>query len=224
MPVGSGFPIGDFLAALQLAAAIIDALCESSYACPSFHSLIFKNYAPEPALLCIKHLDPAVSRNVEKVALPPAAPQRWGTVDGIYKNIQRYQPHLQRGGTDFKVRDIWPNIKRFVCKKDDLDNFRAETRGHTSSTEILMLALQMKVVTGLHGLKTLITKASPTEYRIPRAKQSVCSELCQIALRRAFSKGNRYLSLSSRWFRSISASFTIGHNIYLFILRISGQT
>jgi hypothetical protein len=135
MPVGFGFSVGDFLAVLRLVGAVIDALRESSHSGSSFRSLINELYALETALLHVKRLDPDSGHIIEHVALREAASQCQRTINGFYAKIQKYQPHLQRGGTDSTIKDAWMKIKWAVCKKDDLETFRAEVRGHTSGGE-----------------------------------------------------------------------------------------
>ena len=48
---------------------------------------------------------------------------------------------MHDGGTESKVRDAWFKIKWAVCKKGDVEDFRAKVRGHTSSIEILLLTI-----------------------------------------------------------------------------------
>lgn len=39
------------------------------------------------------------------------------------------------------MKDGWAKIKWAVCKRGDVDNFRAEIRGHTTSIQVLMDAI-----------------------------------------------------------------------------------
>src|SRR5687768_14416780 len=122
MPVGFGFSIGDFLAVLRLVGAVIDALRESCYASSSFRSLINEInelYVLESALLRVKRLDLDDGHHAEMVALRQAALQCQWTIDSFYKKLQKYQPHLQQGGTESRIKDAWVKIKWAVCNKDD---------------------------------------------------------------------------------------------------------
>ncbi|RYO92937.1 hypothetical protein DL766_008435 [Monosporascus sp. MC13-8B] len=111
MSVGFGFSVGDFLAALKLVGTLIDALRESSHASSSFHSLISELYALESVLLRVKRLDFDDRHNVGKLALRQAASQCQRTTDAFWKEIQKYQPHLQQSGTDSRIRDGWAKVK-----------------------------------------------------------------------------------------------------------------
>jgi len=133
----------DFVAVLKLVHTVIDALRESSHATTSFHSLIQELCALEYALRCVKRLDPTTGDSADYAALREAACQCQQTMDGFYKKIRKYQPHLQRGGTNSTIRDGWMKIKWASCK-DDVENFRAEIRGHTSSIAVLLLMVQAK--------------------------------------------------------------------------------
>ena len=144
MPVGFGFSASDFVAVLKLVRTVIDALRESSHATTSFHSLIQELCALEYALRCVKRLDPTAGDSADYAALREAACQCQQAIDGFYKKIRKYQPHLQRGGTNSAIQDGWMKIKWAVCKKEDVENFRAEIRGHTSSIGVLLLMVQAK--------------------------------------------------------------------------------
>jgi Fungal N-terminal domain of STAND proteins len=177
MSVGFGFSVGDFLAALELVGTVIDALRESSHARDAFRSLIDELYTLQTALLYVKRLDPGNGNRVEKIALFNTATQCQLTIDSFYRRIQKYQPHLQQDGTGSRIKDGWAKIKWAVCKKDDLDTFRTEIRGHTTSLQVLMLSIQMASTTiqgreqksqndGLaHRIQNFSSQAGHSEYR-----------------------------------------------------------
>lgn len=144
MSVGFGFSVGDFLAGLELVGTIIDALRESGASSTAFRSLINELYALESAFLRVKRLDLDEQLQIQQLALRQAAAQCQRSIDGFWQKVQLYQPHLQTNGTGSKLKDGWAKIKWAVCKKEDLANFRAEVRGHTSSTEILLMTIQME--------------------------------------------------------------------------------
>lgn len=223
MPVGFGFSVGDFLAVLRLVGTVIDALRESSYASSSFRSLINELYALESALLHVKRLDPDVGHNFEKVALRQAASQCQRTIDAFYRKIQKDQPHLQRGGTDSKIKDAWVKIKWTVCKKDDLEKFRAEIRGHTSSITILLLTLQM-------GATTVQTRKQDSQQkslagRIQDFSSQAMGVLSTItdSVAQSVQQGKALLESSAQIVHTNLRVFQIVHDIQLFILRIPGQ-
>ncbi|KAL3455946.1 hypothetical protein BJX64DRAFT_53429 [Aspergillus heterothallicus] len=144
MAVAFGFSAGDFIAGLELVGTVIDALRESSHAGSSFRALIQELYALETALLNVKRLELDESQHADQVALRNAASQCQRTIDGFWTKIQKYQPHLRDRGTNSRLKDGWMKIKWAVCRQDDVDTFRAEIRGHTSSLEMLLKAVHMR--------------------------------------------------------------------------------
>lgn len=223
MPVGFGFSVGDFVAVLKLVGDVIDALRESSSAGAAFRSLINELYALESALLRVKRLDPDTNHNVETVALRQAASQCQQTIGTFYKKIQTYQPHLQRDGTDSKVKDAWMKIKWAICKQDDLETFRAEIRGHTSSLEILLLTVQMEATTtqtrkqDSHH-KSLAGSIQNFSFQAMGALSTISNSVAK-----SVQQGKELLEASAQIVQTNLRVFQIVHDIQLFILKIPGQ-
>ncbi|RYP28695.1 hypothetical protein DL767_007092 [Monosporascus sp. MG133] len=222
MSVGFGFSVGDFLAVLRLVGTVIDALRESSDVSSSFRSLINELYALESALLHVKRLDADVS-HVEKVALQQAASQCQRTIDAFYKKIQKYQPYLQQGGTDSRIKDAWAKIKWAVCKKDDLETFRAEISGHTRSIEILLLSMQMEAT-------TMHTREQDSQHKslASRIQDFSCQVMGRLgtiteSVAQSVQQGKALLESSAQVVQTNLRVFQIVHDIQLFILRIPGQ-
>jgi hypothetical protein len=173
MPVGFGFSVGDFLAALELVGTVIDALRESSHAGTNFQSLIQELYALETALLHIKRLDLDESQHADQVALQNAACQCQRMIDAFYAKVRKYQPHLRDGGTNSRLRDGWAKIKWAVCRQEDVDTFRAEIRGHTSSLEMLLATVHARAM-------VVGQSRSDIQHRtLVTTIQSMCSEVMQ---------------------------------------------
>ncbi|EAQ84488.1 hypothetical protein CHGG_08502 [Chaetomium globosum CBS 148.51] len=147
MSVGFGFSVGDFLAALHLVGTVIDALREASDSGAAYRELLTELFALETALLHVKRLDLDDGQRTEKIALRQAAAHCQRTIDKFWDKIQKYQPHLQEGGTGSRIKDSWIKIKWAVCKKDDVEQFKADLRGHTGSIQVLLLAVQMEATT-----------------------------------------------------------------------------
>ncbi|KAH6842363.1 hypothetical protein B0I37DRAFT_381750 [Chaetomium sp. MPI-CAGE-AT-0009] len=147
MSVGFGFSVGDFLAALKLVGTVIDALREASESGDGYRELLHELLALETALLHVKRLDLDDGQRTEKMALRQAAAQCQRTIDKFWDKIRKYQPHLRDGGTGSRLKDSWVKIKWAVCKKDDMERFKADLRGHTGAIEVLLLAVQMEATT-----------------------------------------------------------------------------
>ena len=220
---GFGFSVGDFIAVIKLVGTVIDALRDSPFASSSTRSLINELYALESALIQVKRLDPDVGHNFEKVALQQAASQCQRMIDAFYGKIQKDQCHLQQGGTDSKIKDAWVKIKWTVCKKEDLEKFRAEIRGHTSSITILLLALQMEA-TGVQTRKHDSQQKSLT-CRMQDFSSQAMGVLTTVTdnLAESIQQGKALLESSAQIVQSNLRIFQIVHDIQLFVLRIPGQ-
>jgi hypothetical protein len=142
MSVGFGFSVGDFIAAIELVATVIDPLRESGDASSEYREIVKQLYSLETALLRVKRLEVDPAQNVELVALLAAA-QCQRTIDNFWKKVQKYQPHLRAGGSSSRVKDGWMKIKWAVCKKEDVAKFKADLVGHTESIQLLLSAMQM---------------------------------------------------------------------------------
>ena len=224
MSVGFGFSVGDFLAALRLVGTVIDALRESSHASSSFRSLLNELYALESVLLRVKRIDLDDRHKVGKLALRQAASQCQRTIDIFWKEIQKYQPHLQQSGTDSRTRDAWAKVKWAVCKKNnDLETFRAQIRGHTSSIEILLLTVQMEA-TAMDTRKQDSHNNSLAS-KIQDLSNHVMGKLSAISdsVGQCVQQGKALLESSAQIVQTNLRVFQIVHDIQLFILRIPGQ-
>lgn len=222
MSVGFGFSVGDFLATLKLVGTVIDALRESSDARSSFRSLINELYSLESALLRVNRLDLDIS-HVEKVALRQAASQCQRTIDMFYKKIQNYQPHLQQGGTDSKIKDAWAKIKWSTCKKNDVEVFRAEIRGHASSIEILLMTIQMEATT--RHIRKQDSQHKSLARRIQDFSCQVMGTLSTItdSVAQSVQQGKALLESSAQVVQTNLRVFQMVHDIQLFILQVPGQ-
>ena len=143
MSVGFGFSVGDFISALNLVGTVIDSLRTSGSSSTQYRSLISELYVLEDTLIRVKRLDH--TQNSERIALGQAAAYCRQTVDGFMRKIEKYQPHLGKGGSGNKVKDAWMKVKWAVCKSEDIETFKAELRGHRGAIEVLLLTLQMCV-------------------------------------------------------------------------------
>jgi hypothetical protein len=143
MPVSFGFSAGDFIAAIELVATVIDALRESGDAGSEYREIVRQLYSLETALLRVKRLEVDEAQNSELVSLQQAAAQCQGTIDNFWKKVQKYQPHLRAGGSSLKLKDGWMKIKWALCKKEDVARFKADLVGHTESIQLLLTAMQM---------------------------------------------------------------------------------
>ncbi|KAK3386172.1 hypothetical protein B0H63DRAFT_192709 [Podospora didyma] len=155
MSAGFGFSAGDFIAALNLVGTVASALRDTCDASGQFAELVAHLDILEKALIEVNNLDLDDEQIAEKIALQQAAAQCQLTIDKFWKKIQKYQPHLRSGGGSTSgrsqfgrgsrnaIKDGWMRIKWTVCKAEDVDKFKADLRGHTSSMQVLLLMTQM---------------------------------------------------------------------------------
>lgn len=139
------------------------------------------------------------------------------------RSTSKYQPHLQQNGTDSKIKDAWTKIKWAVCKIDDLERFRADIRGHTSSIQILLLTMQMEVLTA--NARKDEARQRSLAGRIQDFSFQVMDKLCTITenVAQSVELGKRLLESSVRIIQINLGIFQIVHDMQLSILRIPGQ-
>ncbi|MCJ1382343.1 hypothetical protein MMC17_005456 [Xylographa soralifera] len=142
MSVGFGFSAGDFIAAIQLVASVIDALREVGGAGDRFHDLVRELSILQHALERVQALTYDESQHFGLVALYQAAAQCQLAISDFWKKVSKSQPHLKQGGSDSKFKDGWMKVWWTVCKKKDVERFRVDLRAHTCSILVLLGALQ----------------------------------------------------------------------------------
>ena len=223
MPVAFGFSVGDFIAALELVGTVFDALRKSSQSSASFRSLINELCALETALLRVKRLDIEDYSTVKVTALHKAASQCLNTIDTFWEKTQKYQPHLQGGGTSSKVKDVWYKIKWALCKIEDVEIFRAEIRGHISSLEILLLSMQLEATQIDRRLrdsnyKSLATVIQELSYNAMEKLSTIAENVAETV-----QQGKALLESSTKVVQTNLQVFQLVHDFHLFVLRIPGQ-
>jgi hypothetical protein len=224
MPVPAfGFSVGDFLTALELVRTIIDAVRDASESGASFRGLLSELYALETALLEIKRLNLDDFSTVKINSLRQAASQCQVTIDRFWKETQKYQPHLQNGGTGSVVKDSWFKVRWALCREVDMGKFRAEVRGHTSSLNILLSTVQLESM-------SLERRAADSRQKclagmIQDLTFNAMGKLTALtdSVAESVSQGKRFLETSAQIVQSNLRIFQIVHDIQLFILKIPGQ-
>lgn len=223
MSVGFGFSVGDFLAALNLVGTVIDALREASESGAAYRELLAELFALETALLRVKRLDLDDGQRTEKIALQQAAAQCQRTIDQFWNKIQKYQPHLLNSGTGSRIKDSWIKIKWAVCKKDDMERFRADLRGHTGAIEVLLLAVQMEATTMQarrqnEGQKTLAGK-------IQEASSQWLSKLSVITdgVNQSLQQGKALLDVTAKIVQTNLRVFQMIFDIHQYVLQVPSQ-
>lgn len=143
MSVGFGFSTGDFIAALELVATVINALRDTGGSSSEFQELLSQLYTLQTALLAVQSVELDDVQHAELAALRQAAAQCQRTIDAFWEKIQSYAPSLKTGGSGSRAKDAWKKIKWAVCRKEDVLRFKADLVGHTESIEMLLTTVQM---------------------------------------------------------------------------------
>lgn len=144
-----GFSVGDFVAALELLATVIDALRESGDSTTQCRSIIRQLIDLETALIHVRRLEFDEAQAAQMYALRQSAAECRTTIDEFLVKIRKYQPHLssQATSTPQLVKQSWYKIRWALCRKEDLERFKADLSGHTEAINILMNAIQLDRMT-----------------------------------------------------------------------------
>jgi hypothetical protein len=138
-----GFSAGDFKTGLDLIRKLIKALEDGAGSSNDYRDLIRELYSLERALLEVKQIVVDESLKPQKNALIQAAVQCQDTISNFLSQITKYQPSLANGASGRSWRDSLRKIQWAFYKNEDVQTFRAQIQGHTSSITMLLLILQL---------------------------------------------------------------------------------
>jgi len=140
---GFGFSVGDFISGIELIRQLITALEDGAGASKEYHDLIRELYSLEFALLKVKRLEVDDSLEGDKNVVIRAVRQCQETISQFLSSIAKYQPSLRAGGSGSSWKDCLRKIQWALCKKEEVQQFRARIQGHTTSilTHLTMLQL-----------------------------------------------------------------------------------
>jgi hypothetical protein len=96
----------------------------------------------ESVLLRVKRVELDESQYAEHIALQQAASQCQRIVDEFWKKIKKYQRGLGSTGSS-RLKESWIKIRWAVCKKEDVNAFKADIAAHTESIQLLLTTIQM---------------------------------------------------------------------------------
>ena len=223
MSVGFGFSIGDFLATINLVGTVINALRESSHSTAAFRELLNELYILEKTLINVKHIELDESQHFEKIALYQAAAQCQRSIDAFWNKVKIYQPHLSQSGTTYHLKDGWMKIKWAVCKKGDVEDFRAEVQAHVSSIQVLMGAIQLNASTrnAQNQQKQYKSLAGSIQEFSSRAMGKLHAVANGVA--RNVRQSNHLLHICAEVLQTNLRVFQMIYDIQLFITQIPGQ-
>lgn len=152
MTVPFGFSIGDFVAGIGLVQDVIGALQASSTSTARYQGLISELFTLERALLEVKKLglDDKQTPRLERLdiealyaALQLAAIQCQDTINRLLNKVKKYEGHLSENGSGSKWKDALRKVQWALLTDKDLEEYRAEIRGHSTSITMLLAITQM---------------------------------------------------------------------------------
>ncbi|KAE9376392.1 hypothetical protein N431DRAFT_529373 [Stipitochalara longipes BDJ] len=152
MTVPFGFSVGDFVAGIGLVQDVIEALRASSTSTARYQGLMSELFTLERALLEVKKLDlgdEQASRqerlDIEALhgALRLAATQCQDTISRLLNKVKKYEGHLSANGSGSKWKDALRKVQWALLTDRDLEEYRAEIRGHSTSITMLLTLTQL---------------------------------------------------------------------------------
>lgn len=126
--------VGDFIAVIDLTIQILGALEQSHGAAPQFQDLLGIFEELKGAIKEAGALD------CNSVALSSALRRAGCCIEHFLKKIERYQPHLQLGGSKAKWKDAILKIHWTLFRKEDVNAFRSEISIHLNNIQLLLLS------------------------------------------------------------------------------------
>jgi len=143
MATGFGFSAGDIFLALKLIKDSIEAVNESKGASADYEALVKEIVGLQDGLDAVEELQSDPSLSVKQAsALERSIRSCQESVNGFFATISKYQPHLHTNTSGFHSN--FRKIKWSICKKDDVQKFRAQLGRHASSINMLLISFQAK--------------------------------------------------------------------------------
>jgi hypothetical protein len=140
-----GFSFGGFVDGIELIRQLTNALKSDAGSSKEYQDLINELYSLERALLEVKQLPVDDNLRLQRTAVEQAALQCQETISQFLLKISKYQLSFRAGGSGSAWRDNLRKIQWALYQKEDVQRFRAQIQGHTSSIMTLLLALQLYV-------------------------------------------------------------------------------
>jgi hypothetical protein len=152
MTVPFGFSIGDFVAGIGLVRDVIEALQTSSSSTARYQGLISELFTLERGLLEVKNLglgDEQATQperlDIEALhgALRLTAVQCQDSITRLLGKVKKYEGHLSANGSGSKWKDALRKVQWALLTDKDLEESRAEIRGHATMITMLLNLTQL---------------------------------------------------------------------------------
>ncbi|KAI4259184.1 MAG: hypothetical protein LQ352_000858 [Teloschistes flavicans] len=137
MSAGFGFSVGDIVAGLKLIKQSIEALQDTKGSSADFEALGHEIASLKAGLEAVEDLKLDQTFGPESkhcLAIGQAIARCWQCVETFLSTIAKYQPWLRsKAPACLNWKANLKKIQWALCKKDDVNRFRAQLERHTSS-------------------------------------------------------------------------------------------
>ncbi|KAL8928895.1 MAG: hypothetical protein Q9172_000733 [Xanthocarpia lactea] len=147
MAAGFGFSVGDIVAGLKLIKQSIEAVQDTKGSATDYQALSHEIDSLKDGLEAIEDLrlhQRFGPKSKQGFAVQEAISRCWHCIDTFLSTTAKYQPWLQSDAPQsFSWRANLKKIQWALCKKDDVNRFRAQLERHCSSISMLLVTLQV---------------------------------------------------------------------------------
>ncbi|KAL8694812.1 MAG: hypothetical protein Q9218_000571 [Villophora microphyllina] len=147
MSAGFGFSVGDIVAGLKLIKQSIEALQDTKGSSADFETLGHEIDSLKAGLEAVEDLklDQRFGPDSKHcVAIRQATARCWQCIETFLATIAKYQPWLRsKAPACLNWKANLKKIQWALCKKDDVNRFRAQLERHASSISMLLITLQV---------------------------------------------------------------------------------
>lgn len=142
MPVGFGFSVGDFIAAINLVKDLAQALQDSKGSSKEYLEVVTELRNLENALLEVKALHGKLLNGSNDHGLAHAVSECRNTIDTFVHDIRKYHGHLSIVGSGDLVREILRKVQWRLCTSKQLASFRLKLAANVRTIQLLVAVAQ----------------------------------------------------------------------------------
>ena len=138
-----GVSFGDIITSINLIIEIIGAFRECGGAGAKYRELAHELEDLERQLLKLQELGIDGIPKEQLEALRPTVSACLRAIDNFWQKISKYAPHLSVQGSGSRLKDNIRKIQWTLCRKEDLEQFKAQLRGYISTITFLLTIIHM---------------------------------------------------------------------------------
>lgn len=131
-----GFSAGDFIAAISLIREICRALSDVQGARAGFRAAVAELKTLEDVLESAK--DAVIENQRRKKRVLRAVRSCQTHLSEFLLVVRKYHPHLRKGGSGNKAKDLFMKIQWSLLRTEDLRQFRAQLQSHLSAIQTIL--------------------------------------------------------------------------------------